>query len=229
MLADIKEEQIAPLLANKSSGSFTSASAGSSVSVEGAPSLPARSAIKSSSSSASASAGRSLSLEGASSMSVRSLSQTTGSVVGSNGSAMSLSSGLQANKASRSGIQTIEECIVSTIKIEKNFSAADFDAFKTITEPLPTPKFHLLGRAELEELGMEPTSSLTASTSVKGVDNRHDHEEMDSVSQNSRQDTIESGLSDCLRLVKPFSKEGLRFSSIFIVYYFISKLVHAHI
>ena len=219
MLADIKEEQIAPLLANKSSGSFTSASAGSSVSVEGAPSLPARSAIKSSSSSASASAGRSLSLEGASSMSVRSLSQTTGSVVGSNGSAMSLSS----------GIQTIEECIVSTIKIEKNFSAADFDAFKTITEPLPTPKFHLLGRAELEELGMEPTSSLTASTSVKGVDNRHDHEEMDSVSQNSRQDTIESGLSDCLRLVKPFPKEGLRFSSIFIVYYFISKLVHAHI
>jgi len=229
MLADIKEEQIASLLANKSSGSFTNASAGSSVSVEVAPSLPARSAIKSSSSSASASAGRSLSLEGASSMSVRSLSQTTGSVVGSNGSAMSLSSGLQANKASRSGIQTIEECIVSTIKIEKNFSAADFDAFKTITEPLPTPKFHLLGRAELEELGMEPTSSLTASTSVKGVDNRHDHEEMDSVSQNSRQDTIESGLSDCLRLVKPFSKEGLRFSSIFIVYYFISKLVHAHI
>ena len=45
------------------------------------------------------------------------------------------------------GIHTIEGYVISSIKTHHKFTSADFDAFKEITEPLPIPKFKILGQA----------------------------------------------------------------------------------
>ena len=54
------------------------------------------------------------------------------------------------------GIHTIEGYVISSIKTHHKFTSADFDAFKEITEPLPIPKFKILGQAELASLRSKP-------------------------------------------------------------------------
>ena len=70
------------------------------------------------------------------------------------------------------GIHTIEESVISSMKTDNEFTSADFDAFKEITEPLPIPKFKILGQAELALLRSEPTLPLaTHGKESKGHEN----------------------------------------------------------
>jgi len=70
------------------------------------------------------------------------------------------------------GIHTIEESVISSMKTDNEFTSADFDAFKEITEPLPIPKFKILGQAELASLRSEPTLPLaTHGKESKGHEN----------------------------------------------------------
>jgi hypothetical protein len=70
------------------------------------------------------------------------------------------------------GIHTIEGYVISSIKTHHKFTSADFDAFKEITEPLPIPKFKILGQAELALLRSEPTLPLaTHGKESKGHEN----------------------------------------------------------
>jgi hypothetical protein len=70
------------------------------------------------------------------------------------------------------GIHTIEGSVISSMKTDNEFTSGDFDAFKEITEPLPIPKFKILGQAELASLRSEPTLPLaTHGKESKGHEN----------------------------------------------------------